>query len=516
MRSARWASRLVTAASFALPFHGFEQTAHAGSQEQDDEPPPSDPAFRYTTRARPNVLRAIAEQFGVLLFGFAEYLMQSDQNARDWDLSYSWQDFRSKLLLQSASFDNNRFDTNWVTHPLAGYFYYTAARGNRIGILGSFGMAFASSTFWEYVGEFREQVSLNDVVTTPISAVAFGEAATQLGAFFQRSRPSRTAKALGWVLVPFKSAHDAIDGLEVERPHGYDELGFPDDVWHRFRVGASGGVTSQERGLTQAEGRFRFDSRIVTLPDYGRSGRHDRWFDAGEVSWLALGGALSDGTVVDVDVAAGTLAAGHYHRDVRRVETGLLGHGSVVGLSVGSEYGRHDYDRDRRRSEDQIALVSTGAVVEESAHAGPLLVRARGDVLASFGGVSAYALYDYVARAEPMRLSSVVRGQGYYHAYGATLRPSLEIESGRFDAGGDVRLDWFAAITGLDRRQFEVIEELQPVDRRARVRAWLGVRPCKNWRWFLTAERRERAGRIGSIGVSRSEVSLQTGIDFVF
>jgi hypothetical protein len=483
-------------------------------RERDDEPP--DPAFRYTTEARANVLRAVAEQVGLLLLGFAQYRTSQDQNARDWDLDYTWQDFRSKLLLSSVSFDNNRFDTNWLTHPAAGYLYYTSARANRLGIPASFAMSFASSTFWEYVGEFREQVSANDVISTPASGVVLGETATQLGALFHRSRPGVASTLLGWIFTPFKSAHDAIDGLEVERPTTYDDLGFPGDVWHRFRFGLSLGVTSQERGVTQPEGRVNADSRIVTLPDYGRAGQRSRWFSAGEVSSFAVRGALAGGELVDLELEAAVIAAGHYHQHVEARAGGLVGHGTVAGWELVTEYGRHSYDRDGRRPQDRIALVGSGGAFEQSVHAGPLTIRTRAHVLGGFAGVGAYAWFDQAAFGDSTRMPSVVRGEGYYHAYGVTVRPSIELEAGRLDGGADVRLDWFAAITGFDRRQFEVRDELQPLDRRARTRAWIGVRPLRHLRFAVTGERRERAGRIGDLGTSRSEVSLQAGVDVLF
>jgi hypothetical protein len=508
------AAGFVTAALLAAPDALAQEDDDAEETEEELHP---DPAFRYTTPAPSNIVRALAEQLGILLVGFGHYWTEKDANAADWDLGYNWQDFRSKLLFEAFSFDNNRFDTNWLTHPVAGYFYYSAARGNRLGILPSFALAFASSTVWEYVGEFRERVSANDMITTPFSAVSLGESTTQLGAFFHRSRPTTAAKIFGWVFAPFKSAHDAIDGVEPERPGAYDDLGFPADVWHQFRVRSGGGVTAQQDGVTQGDVRLALDSRIVTLPDYGGAGRHSASFDAGEVSSLWLQGAVGGGDVVDLQFGGSVIAAGFYHRDVVETASGLVGHGSIVGLNFTTEYMRHRYDRDGRRPVDRIALVAAGASVEQMAYAGPVAVRASVDLLASFAGVSAYAWKDYEHSSENVdRIASVIRLQRYYHGYGGTVRPALAIEGRRFDAGADLRVDWFRAITGLDREQELVPNEVGGSDRRAMAGAWIGVSPTPRVRFSVRGERNERAGRLGAVTSERSELGLYGGVDFRF
>lgn len=487
------------------------------TEEDDNEPPPpEDPAFHYTKPASPNYLRAAIENAIVLGLGYLQYTTDKS-NAADWDLTYDWASMRSKLVFESISFDNNRFPTNWITHPGAGIAYYTAARSNRLGVLPSFAMAFASSAFWEYVGEWKEQVALNDVIVTPVSGMSLAEPLLQIGSLMHRSRQNAGTKAFGWIFAPLKSLHDHLDGLEPKQVDHVDDLGLPAEEHHRFRIGTSVGVTHQEQGVTQGDGRLRLESRIVALPDYGLAGQHSGWFDSAEVTDLRIRGAISENKIVDFDIEASMLPFGYRWQDVVLDDAGNR-HGSsfLGGFHIGTEYGTHDYDRDGRRGIDRIAMVAAGATLEEIFHLRGVSLRTRVDLLGSFAGVDAYALPEYERDFGALRLTSVLRYQRYYHGYGATIRPSLEAEIGRFDIGGDYRLDFFDSITGLDVEPIARVPESPAHDRRMWSRAWIGLSPTKHFRMSLTGEHRQRHGTMPGAAATRSEVGAYFGVDLVF
>lgn len=476
----------------------------------------ADPAFRYTTPAEPAYARAAVEEVIILGLGYLQYTTNKGNQA-DWDLSYDWASMRSKLVFDAVTFDNNKYDTNWLTHPGAGFLYYSAGRANRLSIVESFALAVASSALWEYVGEWREHASINDMINTPMTAAPLGETVLQLGALMHRSRRSPATVALGWLFAPLKSAHDAIDGLEPERAAAVDDLGLADDVWHRLTIGASAGVTHQRGGTTQGDGRFRASSRIVSLDGYGRAGHRSGWFDAAEVSDLAFTAAASDGRLVDVNLAASMVAGGFRAQSVATDRSGRLrGRETIAGLEVGAEYGIHDYDRDRRRDEDRVALVAGGAAVEHVIHAGGVRARTSFHVLATFAGVTPYALGRYERDFGGLRLPSVVRNQRYAHAWGGTLRPEVELTWDRLDAGADLRADWFSSVTDLDVEFPPTNPERPAQDRRLWTRAWLGFSPSRHVRVSLSAERRARAGNLPGARASRWEAGGYFGVDAVF
>jgi hypothetical protein len=380
-------------------------------------------------------------------------------------------------------------------------------------------MAVGSSTIWEFIGEWKEMAAINDLIVTPVAGAALSEPFLQIGALMHRSRQNTGTRIFGWVFAPIKSIHDRMDGLDPKQVDHVDDLGLPAEEWHRFRVGASIGVTQQEKGLTQSDGRLRLESQIVALPDYYLAGERDGWFDAGEVSEISATGTINDQSkIVDANVAASFLPFGYRWQDVRMDRDGdLRGSSIITGFDVGMEYGTHDYDRDGRRGIDRLGIVSGGASLEHLVHLGRgVSLRSRVDILGDFAGVDAYALPEYTRDFGDLRLSSVLRNQHYYHAYGATVHPRIELLWARLDASIDFRADYFEEITGNDVNALARFPESAAHDRRLWTRSDVGYHPAKPIRMWLGGEHRNRDGSMPGASASRSEVTGLFGVDLQF
>jgi hypothetical protein len=474
-----------------------------------------EPPFVYTTKAEPEYVRMTIEEFAILGLGVLQYA-STKSNEQDWDVRVDWPGVRSKILWEASSFDDNRFDTNWLTHPAAGFLYYSTARGNRLGVLPSFAVTWFASALWEEIGEIREQVAINDMVVTPISALPLGEGALQLGAFLHRGRRTPALVALGWLFAPWKSAHDAIDGVTPEGAYVVDDLGLPADVWHRFTIGGSAGTTAQQRGTRGYDARGFFATELVTVPGYRKEGKRSEVFSGGEVTSMRFRIGGSEDRLVDLLFNASTLPVGWFWQDTHADADGRLrGSETLVGLHVAAEYTLHDYDRDGRRAGDRLALVALGGTFEETVQVRGLRVTGRLDILGDFAGVDAYALPEYEAARAEAGLTSVLRKEHYYHAFGGTVRPRLELALGRFDFGVDARFDGFRAIEHVDV-DGALAGEVPAADRRISTRAWLGVSPVEHLRMSLSAERNQREGSVGTVHASRREAGVHLGMELVF
>lgn len=498
------AAALVAGAVFVT-----SANARAEPDEPDAATPP--PSLAYRAPAPPDRLRALALEGIILGLGFGEYLLDKS-NSRDFDLSYDWPSLRSKILFDAIAFDDNHFATNFLTHPMAGYAYYSAARANRLTIGESFLFASVTSTLWEYVGEWREQASINDLVVTPVSGVPVGEAFFHLGALFQRSRRSVASTSASWLFGAPKNAMDALDGATPTAPPGYDDLGYPDDVWHCMRASMAMGVTAQDRGVVQSDVRVSIDSRVVELPAYGAPGRVSRWFDEGEVSAIAATLTTAAGRLTDASFRADVMPVGYYEHDV---DARGAGHTTIVGLETGFEYGTHDYDRDRLRPPDRVSMVDVGLGFEHTARAGAFALRSAAHVDLDFAGVGTYALGDYTAAHGTDALVSVVRDERYAFAVGPTAWPEVVLAAGPFEAGGAARLDWLRSVDALDR-EHTTAPRADTEERRVSMRGWLAVAPAPHVRLEASAERRQRNGRVADVTASRGETSLFGSLGVVF
>lgn len=504
----RLASTLALATAVAWPRIAFAEPAPADG---------TDRAFRYTRSVPKDYVRAALEEVLVLGGGLVEYAVNTN-NQEDQNLGYTWRDFRGKLVFDTVSFDNNRFGTNWLTHPGAGFLYYQAARSNRLSILESFAISFATATLWELVAELREKVAANDMIVTPVSGFALGEASLQLGSFFHRSRSEAARVVGGFLFAPLKSIDDRFDRLTPLPASRIDDIGLDDDGWHRFTIGGSAGITKQRDGRTWSDGRVEARTRLVTLPGYAREGHHTGAFVAGEVSTLHVSATTSNGRLADIDVGGSVMPAGWYLQHTSIDERGRLrGHGLLTGLLVDAEYTHHDWARSEGGAGNLIATVDAGVGFEHALHAGPLVLRTNADALLAFAGVESIALPAYRRVHGDDGLTSVLARWGYYHATGASLRPRLEATLGAFDFSASMRIDLFRSVKGFDvEGTAGTRSEVVPSDSRTVARVTLGASPSRHVRLHVDAEQRARAGQAGDQTESAMERSLLGGVDIVF
>lgn len=496
----------------------------------DDDPRDDFAAFPLVVHHDKHYVRAGLEVGGIVILGFVDYLLNTAarggvrrEGDETWDLRYDWHDFRGKLVGNAYELDANKFNTNFISHPLAGTVYFQAARSNHLSFAEAWAFSILGSSMWEYFGEIRERVSVNDMIVTPASGAAIGEPLMQLAGFFDRGSPTAANRVLSTLFAPVKAINDVFDGTQPARTTHPDALGLPTEPWHRFRLYAGAGATSQaapaaSARATYADATFGVDLSLANLPGYAGAGRHARLFDDGNVASVSFDAIMSRGDLVHGVFATRLVPIGFYFRDAGTDRHGRLrGSGAVVGLRLGYEYGVHDYDRDRARPRDLVSLVSpVGVAAEHTFDRGPLRVRTAIDVAGSIAGVQPYALADYQAGRPIDGLPTATRNNGYYHAYGVTASPSLAVRYGTVELASSYRLDTFRAITGLDEASVDpALAGI--VDRRSTLRASLSWTPAGGpLSLGVEARRSIRTGDLGPVHSSRSEASVHGSLGLVF
>ena len=347
-----------------------------------DEPAPAEPqvttdpyaAMPLVRQEDKHYLRAGLEVGGILAVGLVDYMLNTTARggtvrAGDtrWALRYDWELFRNKLTGTGINLDSNKFPTNYASHPYAGTMYFQAARSNHLSFAESFLFSILGSTTWEYFGEIRETTSINDLIVTPVSGTAIGEATMQLSAFFGRGRKNFGNGALSVLFSPVRAVNDSFDGSALVRSNDTDGLGFPREIWHRFEVSAGAGVTVQENaGALHPRGVY-FDQRVgldlalANLPGYAGAAHEAHLYDDGNVSNFKIDATFSGGRAVDSLFMTRIVPIGYYVRDASPEG----GSGALVGMRMSFEYGMHEWDRDGSRPVDVTCFVSPIGVAAE-------------------------------------------------------------------------------------------------------------------------------------------------------
>jgi hypothetical protein len=470
-----------------------------------------------------HVGHALLESAAVLVGGTVWYWSDLDFNTRDWDLRWDWASWKSKLTLESVRFDQNIFQTNAVSHPRAGFAQYQIMRGNGFGMAGSVATTLASSVFWEYIVEFKEMPSLNDMVVNTTAGLALGEPFYQLGEFFLHSSPTLFSRIMAGVLSPVATSNDWLDGRRNSRPYG-GPLGLDDQVWHRFALTA--GLTNQSfarepGGTTTSLG---LSSDLVMLPGYLWPGRMNRWTRPGDFTAIEGQLAFNQQGFTGGSLFTRTSVMGRYLQSYRNRGDGhLAGSGAFLGLGSAFEYESFD----RPDGDDYLAVMSVlGPLAELTARSDGLRLRLTGELYGDFAMVKSLAMSDvlppmvgpvYRPGEHGGDMPSVLGARGYYYAYGLTggLRAALDYWA--WDAGAELRGDRLASIGGYDRFQDEITHERDLVDRRVKGRAWLGLRPwgagprvstVLGWRW--------RRGTADEVEADYLDTQIAVAVTLVF
>ena len=470
---------------------------------------PPDPwaTFVYEKPAPVYRLRLAIEQLSMTALSFTGYLIWNPPPAVEGVPTTSiWE----KLTFAPNSWylDADSISTNFGGHVAAGTFYYMFARANRVSVPEAFLWTLGTSTLWELI-EFKEPVSINDMIVTPVSGLAIGEAFTQLSGWFDRNGSSKLSKALAVIFNPMKKFHDWMDKAEPRRDPAYSG-------WHEFRAGASGQVLWQD-GHTYPGIAVEFATRLFRAPGYGEAGGTGFGFADGNVSAIGLTATIAGGQTVDFLFDTETALVGHYSRDLRTDGEGLSGWDLFVGGTAGYEYGSHAWDLAGGVPSNQISLVRLPGVDGRlRLFAGDLRVDCSLNVAFDFGGVEPIGNPGTEVLAPGQVFPTVYSVQGYYFAFGLHLAPALELRFGSFALGASVRADWLWGMTGPFVPE-PVGQVVSLSDVRAIGTAWLRMHLHEpSVEFALITLARERRGRAGNQETSQQDRSLLLSFNVLF
>lgn len=427
----------------------------------------------------------LAESAAVLIPPMIYYWSNTSLQREDWELRWDWPSWVTKLTsLRAFALDTGYWDANAIRHPIAGALAYQVARANGLGPAASTVVDLLSAATWEYVVEFKERVSVNDLVTNSLAGFLLGEPLFQLGRLADRPGAGWARHLMGWVASPVHRLH-VTAGSEVWRA--------PRRSWTLLEFGAGGRAVDQGHG-SRSELALEVDLELVRDPRYGSPGNGARSLRAGGWSHVQAEVRLASTGASRVVLGTSTLYGGTYRRHLAEGEHGgSVGTDSLWGLGGGLAY-----ESRRLPSEWDHSLVFNtigprlalgrwngrrSLLWETGAYADVAMVRAH-----VFGPVSPFV---------PVPQRSVLQVRGYYYAVGASLRSRLRWSAAPWYADLDLRGHLLWSIDGYDRIELDGADG-DPhgiTDQRLATRAALGVQPTwSDVRFELAADATVRRG----------------------
>jgi hypothetical protein len=442
-------------------------------------------------RLSPHHGRSLLEMGAGLGLGLGGYWVLKKDNVTDWDNPDVAQRFNGAAWV----LDNNGLGINFLGHPAWGALAYSFARANHQSVAGSFGYTFLTSFIWEFVIEFKEKVSINDVVVTPGASLPLGEFFYKLGLYLDTGHETSTGvQALRWVLGTGVALDRSLDGRPAPQVTLRDNLGFSREMWHEFS--AQYGVLSI--GTPGEPGYARYfagvSGRLVSLAGYGRPRRFARGFCGAEISDFSFASEASrygGGLLIEAD----SVLAGYHAQSIEHVAHVDRGNSVTLGSGVGYEYFRSSANRyatvEQAISLPRPELGSHTPIDREQFAAFDLPgvaadFRSLGawgsfDVVSrlepSFGGLGAAAFYDFTAANPEAQSKHVLHKHGYFYGWGGSLRLRARLALGAWRAGFELKYASYQSLDGRDRFQERVTADEHASGDVLRYAGTLGVAP---------------------------------------
>ena len=422
-------------------------------------------------RFEPDLLRAAAWSTLLLAFGTAWYWAKADLNRLDWEFPSPG----SRLTTDALRFDDNRFTTNHLLHVMSGAGYYGLSRVNGLGPPASFLVAFFASAFWEVVMEWRERISINDSIVTPIGGVALGEVFYAIGEYVT-SAPGGggvAQRAAAYSLGFPRTLHAQLDDADQPPSLPADELGFSSAFWHRFRIDLDVASLGNDAGGSAIVTGPTLEAEIVAVPGYLRPGDLELIFGNGNFTRARLSMRFDERGFEDIDLYVATILAGWFRQDLERGSgDALRGYSAAVGAEVAYRYRQHW----RLERTDEHAIVHLlGPAADVRLPLGFAWLRARAAAHVDFAGVHSLAFEELDADGRVVK--SLLPYRGYYYGVGGSAELELSIDVPGATLGGTLFYGGWDSVEGLDRRQELVTDDVSSDDRILEYRLWLSLGP---------------------------------------
>ncbi len=468
---------------------------------------------------RPKVGRAYLEGGILLAASTVDYWLTYSKFKEDWQFRFSWKDQRRRFFsAESPKMDSNSFWFNW-SHTLSGAVNYNFGRTNGMNSRASFLYGLSMSVLWECFSEYREVISINDIIFNSFGGLAIGESLFQVSSYFSH-RKGFLNRLVGIFFDPVLTFNNWLD-----RKNGRAANSDSNPAWHRFCVliGARSGSVSPA-GTNYNHFTLGLETETNSAPGYGepvsfRRGSSDTIF-----SRMNMYFDLSSAGVEESNITTEAVLFGATWQNVSNSGDGRLrGSSGFLGIGSGFDFFKKRakawYDSSAEVPEggpslsdarfwrptptefsDKMAVVSLLGPILQISWFGPRLqVRWKAEAFGDFALVNALAYNLYSRDHDNAGVKTTLLNWGYYYAWGITLASDMAVDWRQWQMKGSIRCQRAHSIQGQDRYQFQgvVTDDFRIHDSRLVWNLTLGYRfPGSPIGLALTAESVDRRGRI--------------------
>lgn len=476
--------------------------------------------------------RALFRSMALLTINSIKYWIKKEW-PEDWDYKLTWKAQKIRFFsLQAHRFDSNPFKTN-TSHILGGGFSYNFARYHGLDRLESLLYSVFFALFWEYISEYHEVISVNDILFSGIGAVPFGEPLFQLGSHFQ-DRPGAFNKIVGTIFSPGVALNALLDGKNrqkritpgLSKPHFDVYLG---------QKQVSGGEKDRSDRLFHVGIATSFN----TIPGYGAPGTINRFVKHTLLSEVYLDGTFGPNTPEEYSFFSKAVLFGRFIQEIKQDSSaGLKGYSLFFGGGSAFElflkkatayYDKGSYHYDFKGGEqppqpteftDKLAIINLiGPVFDLSVYANRLKLRLSVDLYADFALVNSMALNQYSIHHDLFqpRKKTTLSHYGYYYALGFTFSLKGGVLYRNFEINGKFKYQYYDSIEGRDRFQHQVEDDCNVTDYRLWYKVSLGYAIANTpVKLVFTWEGIDRGGSIKEVTHRELETRLYTQLKISF
>ncbi len=435
--------------------------------------------FRQTQEAwhsewgvKPHYWRAAAEAGLFLGLQTISYWARPAANSFDWDDP----EFVGRVNLTSVRFDNNLAFTNFVLHPFSGAGAYWIARINDITIPEAELYASVSSILWEFMLEWREEVSLNDLIVTPAGGIPLGAFASELSDYLGSAPEEETLEkraaqtVIGFPRLIHPLRPDPNSGRARLPP---DSLGFSSAFWHRFRIGYEHASVDNGEQSDRIDG-IQADGELVSMVGFLRPGSFKKVFAHDNFTEFHLRVGFTPSGFTDVEMRSSGTLVGWYSQNLTAGRHGSYGHAAMLGLPNGLRYVERTYGGARDMYASTAIFGLSGGLW---LGLGRVRTRFLADAHYDFAAAQSLALAAYRFEHPLEQVKSVQDIQGYAFGMGPSGRVRAELSSFGVTVGAYVDYARYRTIGGIDRWQERIQREASGYDIVLEHGTWLMVEP---------------------------------------